>query len=234
MYKPLYGILGGMGPATSAEFLNEIYANCKGQFASERDYPRMILVSDPLAPDRYQSFTNDNFRVLTQYIENAITNLQVFNVNKIMICCFVAHACLKNIDPALLGNVISLTALLNETVAKLEHKPILLSTSMMYELQLINRDHVIYLNQEHITRVNQYIYKLKTSNNARDFVEFIHLIEELLSRYQTNSVALACSDLHMVNRFIKQNHLKISFDVIDAMDIAAAYILHDKAGVQYA
>lgn len=30
--KRLYGIIGGMGPSTSAEFINYVYAQCNGRF----------------------------------------------------------------------------------------------------------------------------------------------------------------------------------------------------------
>ena len=44
------GILGGMGPLTSAEFLKTIYeVNISGP---EQDAPACVLYSDPSVPDR--------------------------------------------------------------------------------------------------------------------------------------------------------------------------------------
>lgn len=224
----LYGIIGGMGPVTSAEFLNDIYSQCKGKYISEQDYPRIIMVSDSQAPDRLQSYTNDNFFTLKNYLEETITKLHLFGVNKIMICCLVAHACLSKMPHALTRNIISMTDLLEEKITEVNKKAILLSTGMFYELNLLNKVNIIYIEDNEINKINLFIYKLKTSNDHNDYFEFIDFVENLLNKHQCNSVVFACSDLHLINRFIRSNKLQISFEIIDAMDLASSYILNNQ------
>jgi hypothetical protein len=47
--KTLWGILGGMGPLSSAGFLATVY---RLEAASEQEMPMIILISDPDVPDR--------------------------------------------------------------------------------------------------------------------------------------------------------------------------------------
>ena len=53
--KPLFGIVGGMGPLSSAQFINSIYGYCLNRVAAEQAYPRIIMISDPTIPDRAQA-----------------------------------------------------------------------------------------------------------------------------------------------------------------------------------
>jgi len=229
--RPIYGIIGGMGPSSSAEFVHYIYSQCAGKFPSERYFPRIVLVSDSLAPDRYLSFKNDNFDVLGKYIETTIKNLNFMGVDKIMICCLVAHACLKTMDNHLVKNVVKMTDLIEENIKNLNENVVLLSTSMFYQLKLIKHEGIIYIKE--IEEVNTFISKLKVSERQEDFIDFIKFMEKILFKYQANNVVFACSDLHLCNQFIKKNKIPITFNIIDAIDLAASYILADKQESPY-
>jgi aspartate racemase len=224
----LYGIIGGMGPATSSEFVSYVYSQCEGKFASERDYPRIILISDSLAPDRLHSYKNDNFSTLKNYLEKTIMKLNGFEVDKIIICCIVAHACLKDMPHSMRENVISMIDLLNLELNKLKKSPLLLSTSILYDMKLIDHDNVIHLNKYDLEKMNYFIYKLKVTTKQEDYINCISYIQEMLNYYQSDSVLFACSDLHLVNRYIMKNNLSVSFQIIDLMDLAATYILNFK------
>ena len=227
MSNILYGIIGGMGPATSAEFVNYVYSQCHGNFLSERDYPGIIMISDNLAPDRLKSFQEDNFSSLTTYLDDTINKLNIFEVDKIIICCIVAHACLNNLSSVSRNKIVNLIDLLHMELLHVKQKPLLLATTMLYDLKLVDALHATYIDREDIEEINRYIYKLKVTAKKEDYFNCIKFIESILKKYQSNRVIFACSDLHMVNQFIKENNLSISFEVIDMMELAVSYILNN-------
>ena len=48
------GVLGGMGPMASAEFLKTVYTCCRGEV--EQEFPVVMVYSDPTIPDRTSAF----------------------------------------------------------------------------------------------------------------------------------------------------------------------------------
>lgn len=228
--RPLYGIIGGMGPMASADFLMDIYSKCSGLYSSENNYPRIILSSDSLAPDRWHSFTNDNFRVLSKYIEKCILKLQTYGVTKIMICCLVAHACLININKEFTNHIVSMIDLLNNSINQKKSKMLLLATPMFYQANLITNSNVLQLELNDLDTLTDFLKKIKISNERTIFEEAIKFIEKMMEKYQVKTMLLACSELHLINRFIKTQNISFPYYIIDAMDLAANYIIEDMQG----
>lgn len=229
--KNLYGIIGGMGPAASAEFTHYIYSQAANQCTSERDYPRMILISDPLAPDRAISHKQYQFSDLTAYLKNSLQNLSHFKVDKVIICCVVAHACIPQLPAEYQDKIVNMMDLLKITIRKKSAKVLMLATPMFYELQLLSDKDIIFPDSNDTKMLHEYIYKFKISENKQDILAFINQVELFLQKYQANTIALACSDLHRINRFIQKNNITVSFSIIDALELTATYILHDGQGV---
>jgi len=225
--RSLFGVIGGMGPMASAAFLNYVYSKCPGRMASERDFPRMLLVSDPLAPDRAASFENDDFASLQHYLEETIERLNAFGVDQIIVCCLVAHACLDRMGAAHRRNVVSITRLLDEAIKSAREKPLLLSTTMFYELNLLDEANILRVSLAELAQVYAFIGRLKVSADERNFIECIAHMESLARKYRTQTIALACSELHLVNRFIEDHGISVSFNVIDAIELAADYVLNE-------
>lgn len=225
--RPLYGIIGGMGPAASASFINYIYSQCAGKFKTEQDYPRLILISDANAPNRLQSYQQDNFEILKQYLIENVIQLNSYNVNKIMICCLVAHACLKTFPSELSPSIINIVSLLDQEITQDNQKTILLSTPMFYELSLLENKNIIYLDSTELQQINFYIHQMKISGAKSIHELFISFIKTLLKKYNANSISLACSDLHLIHRFIMDEKIPIKFNIIDAVELAANYIIGD-------
>ena len=71
--QPIWGILGGMGPLASAEFLTSIYKLSLGR--TEQNMPRLYLVSDPTVPDRTKAILNCEYDSSMQLSQVSITVL---------------------------------------------------------------------------------------------------------------------------------------------------------------
>ena len=87
MMKKL-GILGGMGPAASAEFVNRLIAQTPA--SCDQDHIPFVLWSDPRVPDRSTSLRNKDDLPLS-WLLNGIQGLKSAGCNCIVIPCNTAH-----------------------------------------------------------------------------------------------------------------------------------------------
>lgn len=82
------GILGGMGPAASAEFLVKLVAHTPAE--KDQDHIFTISWSDPSIPDRSTSMRNGDDKPLPQLIQG-IRGLKKMGCDLIVIPCNTAH-----------------------------------------------------------------------------------------------------------------------------------------------
>ena len=87
MVKKL-GILGGMGPAASAEFVNRLIAQTPA--SCDQEHIPFVLWSDPRVPDRSTSLRNKDDLPLS-WLLNGIQGLKSAGCNCIVIPCNTAH-----------------------------------------------------------------------------------------------------------------------------------------------
>lgn len=227
MSRPLYAVIGGMGPMASAEFVNLVYKTASQKFLSERDFPRMIVASDPLAPDRKSSFEKDQFSILTKYIKNTISKLSKFNADKIIICCLVAHDCINRLDDTVKSKIVSIIDLLQETINTESENVLLLASPMLYEVHLVKGKNILLPQKQDIAQINEFIQLFKGKYNKQIMYSYLDLLEQLSEKYRINTFALACSDLHVAHKAMTEFKLQHRFKIIDSLELAANYIASD-------
>lgn len=57
MSEPVIGILGGMGPAATADFYSKLVALTPG--STDQEHPKVVIWADPTVPDRTLALTED-------------------------------------------------------------------------------------------------------------------------------------------------------------------------------
>ena len=82
------GVLGGMGPAASAEFMSRLVAKTPAK--KDQDHIPTILWSDPRTPDRSTSLRNGDDLPLP-YLLEGIHGLKLANCSCVVIPCNTAH-----------------------------------------------------------------------------------------------------------------------------------------------
>src|SRR5581483_3880188 len=79
------GILGGMGPLASAEFLSTLYR--LNLVEPEQDAPNCVLLSDPSFPDRTEAILAGDTRELARRLEASLQELLRQGTDRIVIAC---------------------------------------------------------------------------------------------------------------------------------------------------
>ncbi len=85
----MLGILGGMGPVVSAEFLKTIYEYTPQ--GREQDSPRCVVISDPAVPDRTEAILSGLDEELFEHFRESLQKLFFLCADKIVITSLPSH-----------------------------------------------------------------------------------------------------------------------------------------------
>jgi aspartate racemase len=225
--RPLFGIIGGMGPLSSAQFVNSLYGYCLDKFVVEQDYPRIIMISDPIILDRAEAIKNNKAHLVISSFEEKIEGLTLLGVNEIIIVCVTAHLYLDRLNTKSKKRITDIVKLLYSELDKQLEQSLILSSMAVYDNQVISHPKAIYPSQDDVQLVQDFILKIKLNYSSDLFSSFIQLVGGLSLKYQTKSIVFACTELHLANVFVKNHSLELSYNIIDPLEIAANYIIQN-------
>ncbi|HET7695316.1 MAG TPA: aspartate/glutamate racemase family protein [Vicinamibacterales bacterium] len=203
------GVIGGLGPLVSAEFLKTIYE--EGIGAREQDAPRVLLYSDPSFPDRTSAFLAGEEEPITRQLISALEQVRGAGVARTVICCVTMHHVLPRVPSDLRGQVVSLIDVIADAVTASGEKHLLLCTTGTRRLGLFERhprwaeirDRVALLSDRDQTRVHELIYELKV-NGSIDAIA--PALAALLPAYGVTSFIAGCTEMHFfAKRHVRQH-----------------------------
>jgi aspartate racemase len=200
--KQVLGILGGMGPLASAEFLKTIYDFNTG--AVEQESPVCILYSDPSIPDRTQAIYNGTEGVLLDRFVTALEALCRLGVDKIVIACVTIHFLLPRVPLSLRQKVISLVDLIIDEVLTTQERHLLLCTSGTRKARIFQNQErwpliepqVVLMNDEDQHLVQDLIQKEIKVNHIHD--SLLCCFDELSEKYRVDSFIAGCTEMHLL------------------------------------
>lgn len=173
MMKTL-GILGGMGPLASAEFLRTVYdLNITDP---EQNAPLCILLSDPTIPDRTQAILDGATDELLARLCEALETLSESGAERIVIACVTVQHVLPRVPEPLRRKVISLIDLVVDEVLATPRSYLLLTTTGTRTAGIFERHErwgeiapwVVRPDEEEQRGLHQRIYRLKKEEPADD------------------------------------------------------------------
>ena len=205
--KKVLGILGGMGPLASAEFLKTIYDLNIG--AVEQESPVCILFSDPTVPDRTEEIINGTEEILLARLVRTLDALCRLGADKIVIVCVTIHYLLPKVPEPLRAKVISLIDLIFDEVLATEERHLVLCTSGTRKADIFqNHDRwelikpqVVFADEDDQHFVHDLILKIKT-NQIDDCLW--SLFDDLSNRYRVDSFIAGCTEFHLLVKLMKR------------------------------
>jgi len=195
------GILGGLGPLASAEFLKTIYecspATC------EQDWPRVMLYSDPTFPDRTETLIAGFDDLLLEPLVEALRQLERLGVNRIVICCVTLHHLLPRVPHSLRSRIWSLIDVVFEQVIESGQRHLLLCTKGTRQLGIFQfhqqwaaaHELLVLPDEDDQQLIHGLIYQIKKND---DVDRLIPIINTLLSKYAVNSFIAGCTEIHLL------------------------------------
>jgi aspartate racemase len=201
--RQLWGIMGGMGPFASAEFVKTIYELCpEGQ---EQFAPPLILWSDPRMPDRTDCILDGRQELLLEKLTESLERLVACDVTDIVICCVTIHQVTDLLPQALRSRIVSLLDIIFEDVLKSQRRYLLLCTSGTRKVRLFEnhrlwnstQGRIVLPSEKDQERVHELIYRIKQNKHCAADVAFLN---DLVRSYGVDSFIAGCTEIHVLVR----------------------------------
>lgn len=223
--KSILGVVGGMGPIASAEFLKSIYDYSQGE--REQEFPVVFVYSDPTFPDRTEAFLKGEEQVVLDQLITALRALLQMNASQIVICCMTIHHLLPRLSSELAEKIISLLDVIAAHLPRTEKKHLLICSSGTRRFRLFE-DHkqsavfekyLVFPSDEDQERIHRdLIYPIKKSPDPRTLLP---LLDSLLEKYGVDSFAAGCSEIHVLSKHLASNGQRRKYDCLDPLAIIA-------------
>lgn len=199
----IWGVLGGMGPLASAEFLSTIYEETAGR--PEQECPIVYLISDPTIPDRTKCLLNGTEHLLLEHFASGINKLESLGATRIVVCCVTIHPLIPRLAAHLQEKTISLVDLIFDSVLQDREKYLLFCTEGTRRMGIFQShaawkeagSRIVLPDDGDQSAIHSMIYEVKTNQRT---VRHLHLVEDLMRKYCVNSFIAGCTEMHMIAR----------------------------------
>lgn len=214
------GVVGGIGPLASAEFLKTIYEYGLGD--NEQSGPVVVMYSDPTFPDRTEALLAASSEVVLDQLITSLHRLRALGASKIVICCVTIHQLLPVLPPDLSEHVISLIDVIFDELAQARKKYLMFCTNGTRQLGIFERhvqwkrlkDFVVWPDEPDQRAVHELIYQVKRNHNLSDLFP---LFESLLRKYQLDSFIAGCTEMHILAKKFMTRQSLDKYSYIDPL-----------------
>src|ERR1044071_7287470 len=203
----IWGILGGMGPLGSAEFVSSIYQETAG--SKEQDLPSVMLLSDPTVPDRTEYLLNGKCDTLLDRLTAGLEALVSIGATKIVVCCMTIHPLFPQLEPGLRQSIVSLLDVTLEAVLRSRAHHLLLCTTGSRKLKVFERHplweqarkQVVLPDDWDQKSIHEMLYAVK---GRQEVMQSIPFVEDLMHKYGVKSYIAGCTEMHLVAKAHEQ------------------------------
>ena len=235
--KNILGIVGGMGPLASAEFLKTIYEYSLKE--NEQDSPIIMMYSDPTFPDRTEAFLSGHCDNLLESLINALHRLCEFGASRMVVCCVTIHYLLPKLPSTLRKQIISLLDVTLAGVMQAQRKSLLICSNGTRKLEIFQnhyqwkfaKDYIVLPDDGDQDKIHhELIYQaLKVNNNISELIQFF---ESLLTKYQVNSFIAGCTEIHLLAKHLISFYgSQQGYNCVDPLAIIAKELAEKYKGV---
>jgi len=226
--RDMLGVLGGLGPLASAEFLKTIYENHIG--ALEQQSPIVAMYSDPTFPDRSESFQAGSFDPLLARLTDALQRLCDLGATKIVICCFTIHHLVPRLPDHLREKIWSLVEVALATAIERRERQLLVCSNGSRDMKLFEnhnlwesaKEFVISPDEKDQHLIHKLIYEIKSNH---DIGELIGPFKSILSNYRINSFVSGCTEIHLLAKRLARDS---GLSCIDPLTIIARRLAKER------
>ena len=229
LMKTIYplGILAGMGPYSTAPFLNHVLDACKRLYGakSDLDFPHIIIYS---LPTPYHPEDKTYHKSVIESLETGINSLIKAGAEMIAVPCNSVHRYYNEMQEI---SSVPVLNIIDETVAKIKcsDTPIFIMGTQttieagLYQLKL--QDQPISWNEALQNKVDSLVSNFKANGVSSAALEIWKNIEDTLHKNNIHHVIICCTDLSFC---ANQSHQLIFYDssAILAEKLVRKYIAH--------
>jgi aspartate racemase len=195
--QKILGILGGMGPAATAYFYQQIIQETKVQ--SDQEHVHVIIDSNCKIPDRSAAIKNGDLLPLLESLRTSAQRLITAGVDLIAIPCNTAHFVYDELQEFCEIEILHIVRETRQEIRRLGYKnPGLLATqgtiqSQLYQL-VFGDQALIFPDSDQVEQIHAGVLDIKRGEPRRALPTF----QRALSKFQergADCVILACTEI---------------------------------------
>lgn len=222
------GILGGLGPLASAEFLKTIYELNVTDL--EQEAPNCILYSDPTFPDRIDAIQEIADELLISLLVKSIESLCQLGVSKVVIVCVTIHYFLPKIPIQLRKKIISLIDVIIKEVLDKPQKYLLLCSTGTRQAGIFQNHPQWKMIEQYVSlpeekdqiEIQNYIYGIKKNRYKSSMFSYFNTLKH---KYQLNGFIAGCTEFHLLTKYYMEfEDKKQIYKIIDPLLIISQQI----------
>jgi aspartate racemase len=225
--REIFGVVGGMGPLASAEFLKTIYENNTGE--REQDSPIVMLYSDPTFPPRPEAFANGEYDELLARLIEVLTRLNKLNVSQIVICCITMHYLLPRVPRDLSEKIVSLLDVVFSSVQESRKKHLMVCSNETRKWEIFEshprwkalEEFFVLPEADDQNRIAEFILDIKMNRTDEVMIGFL---EHLLHKYKTEVFIAGCTEIHVLAKQFMRSRSARDYGCVDPLAIVAKQI----------
>lgn len=218
----IIGILAGMGPRSTAPFLNLVYDECQKQYGAKDDFdfPKIVIYS---LPTPFYANRPIDHAAMESALRAGLQDLEKLDVNFMAIACNTAHVyysqLAKSVATPLLNMVeIALKEISGKRkIAVIAARPTIESEIYQKEIQSLGH-HFISISWQ--DQVDNLIESLKDSKEPSFFKSQWKQLFVQAEAAGADMIIIACLDLSAISEYIES-----SLEVVDASRFLAHSIV---------
>lgn len=199
--NPMIGILAGMGPKSTAPFIDLVVEECRRQYGAKNDddFPPMMIYSLPTPFYLDRPVDHD---AMKRTIVEGLQKLASTGADYIAMPCNTAHAYYAELRQSI---DVPLLNIIEKTVVNLPQKPqkstLFATTSTsntgLYQKAIRDKGHTFVFREEWQDRINAVIRSIKAGDDQAMAI-WRELLDDVC-REQIDHVVIACTDLNAVS-----------------------------------
>ncbi|KEJ01975.1 amino acid racemase [Clostridium botulinum] len=224
MSEKIIGILAGMGPRSTAPFIDLVIDECQSQYGAKYDeeFPKMMIYS---LPTPFYIDRPINHELMKETIIEGLQKLESIGVSFIAMPCNSTHVYFKKLKESI---NIPLLNIVEETAKKLptiSQKVTLFSTSStfestIYQNGIINGSHEFIFKDEWQLKLNNLIQNIKIDKDNIQNIDIWNELIEDVKKESIENIVIACTDLNVV---LEKAHPQIN--IIDSSKCLAETVV---------
>jgi aspartate racemase len=204
--RPMWGVIGGMGPLVSAEFMKTVYEGRPHD--TEQELPRVLLFSDPTMPDRTAALANPGAaRDLAWRLERSLRAVAAAGATRLAICCVTIHAVISTLPADLRAALTSLVDLAIAAIGASNARHVVLCTTGSRRTGVFEAhpqwegvmSRAVFPPADQQRAVHDMIYDLKAGHlGAASMSRHRRTIVRALEASGAEGYVAGCTELHLV------------------------------------
>lgn len=208
MQKPTIGILAGMGPHSTAPFIDLVIHECQRRYGAKNDidFPRMMIYS---LPTPFYVDRPIDHSAMEAELRSGLQGLERFGVDFTAIACNMAHIYYPQLAKSIRSPLLNMVELALDAIPRTARKIALVASrptveSEIYQIGIRKRGFEV-ADPDWQSLVDKLIESTRTTNDSSLFRKTWDALFELAQQADADKVIVACLDLSAIGKHIVSN-----------------------------